>query len=302
MIFFFFLLTDYSSILALARNNSPHLQFTGSSSNGYDIARSSFTERSFLHFQRSSSCNAGTMHDKDPLLNSCPYSSFSENHRAYEYDCDRVTPRSDWTRDQERDLEFHGRESALGDVRDRGCNFANTLANNMLNNKPDKENLRRPESMISSRSEENERKVKWPASELGGTRNSTARGAGIASSIHKSAFERDFPLLGSEDKHGQVNTGVPDFCRLPFPGLSTAAQSLPLGSVSVVGGDGWTSALAEVPVISGSKGAMSVSVQQFTVASAAAVRPTTLPGLNMAEALVHAPVRVHSTPQVCALS
>ncbi|KAJ0533235.1 hypothetical protein HanRHA438_Chr09g0388271 [Helianthus annuus] len=90
----------------------------------------------------------------------------------------------------------------------------------------------------------------------------------------KISFEKDFPSLGSEEK--QV-------------GLSSAIQSLPVGTSGVIGGgDVWTSALAEVPVKGGPNGSASVSVTANVAAA----------GRNMAETLAQGPPRVQTAPQL----
>ncbi|KAI8026959.1 hypothetical protein LOK49_LG02G02896 [Camellia lanceoleosa] len=84
--------------------------------------------------------------------------------------------------------------------------------------------------------------------------------------------------------------------RVSSPGLSTATQSLPMGTSGVIGGDGWTSALAEVPVLVGSNGTAGSVQQAISPTSSSSASSTT--GLNMAETLAQGPSRVHSTPQV----
>lgn len=82
--------------------------------------------------------------------------------------------------------------------------------------------------------------------------------------ISKPSFERDFPSLGAEEKNVR----------------SALATSI------IVGGDGWTSALAEVPCI----------VSSGQPSSPAMANAST--GLSMAETLAQAPVRVRTTPQL----
>lgn len=48
------------------------------------------------------------------------------------------------------------------------------------------------------------------------------------SSIHKTAFEKDFPSLGSEMKQG-----TSDIARVPSPGLNKAVQNLSLGGINM---------------------------------------------------------------------
>ncbi|KAI3815415.1 hypothetical protein L1987_15082 [Smallanthus sonchifolius] len=105
----------------------------------------------------------------------------------------------------------------------------------------------------------------------------------------KIVFERDFPSLGAEEKQTDSEIG-----RVPSPGLSSAIQSLPIGNSGVIGGDGWTSALAEVPVIVGSNGS-NTSVVQSTSISATTSLTTSR---NMAETLAQGPPRAQTAPQM----
>lgn len=109
------------------------------------------------------------------------------------------------------------------------------------------------------------------------------------SGIQKVAFEKDFPSLGAEEK--------PDIGRVPSPGLSPAVHSLPIGNSGLIGGEGWTSALAEVPAIIGGTSMGHSSIQQSVVTPTSGVSSVSV-GLNMAEALSQAPSRARTTPQV----
>nr|XP_043625009.1 uncharacterized protein LOC122596491 isoform X2 [Erigeron canadensis] len=169
---------------------------------------------------------------------------------------------------------------------------------NILPSRFEKEGLRRSHSSVSAK-----RGDSWPrkvvADSSGANKSNlnnggTLRpgsGGGAVSSV-KIAFERDFPSLGAEEKHTDPEVG-----RVPSPGLSTAIQSLPVGNSAVIGGDGWTSALAEVPVIVGSNGSNTSVVQpvQTTPISATATMTT---GRNMAETLAQGPPRAHTAPQL----
>eukprot|EP00262_Sarcandra_glabra_P015334 TRINITY_DN4705_c1_g1_i1.p1 TRINITY_DN4705_c1_g1~~TRINITY_DN4705_c1_g1_i1.p1 ORF type:complete len:527 (+),score=106.97 TRINITY_DN4705_c1_g1_i1:156-1583(+) len=134
----------------------------------------------------------------------------------------------------------------------------------------------------------------WPRRAGKDANNGSLVGTKIVSSVHKTAFERDFPSLGTEEKQG-----VPDIGRVSSPVLSsTATQSLSMGtSAVVIGGDGWTSALAEVPVIITNSNTLLSSVQQ-PASSSSAMLLSTATGLNMAETLAQAPSRARSDPQL----
>ncbi|GMP39187.1 hypothetical protein CsSME_00010127 [Camellia sinensis var. sinensis] len=157
--------------------------------------------------------------------------------------------------------------------------------------------LRRSQSMITGKRGET-----WPRkvpSDLSNDNKSNPNdsngllsGSSAVSSVRKAAFERDFPSLGAEERQAASEIG-----RVSSPGLSTATQSLPIGTSGVIGGDGWTSALAEVPVLVGSNGTAGSVQQAISPTSSSSASSTT--GLNMAETLAQGP-RVNSTPQLSA--
>ncbi|KAJ0696979.1 hypothetical protein HanLR1_Chr10g0363531 [Helianthus annuus] len=151
----------------------------------------------------------------------------------------------------------------------------------------EKEGLRRSHSSVSTkRGDSWPRKVVADSTGVNKTSHGHSNGGALRSgggiSGVKTAFERDFPSLGAEEKQDS------EIGRVPSPGLSSAIQSLPIGSAAVIGGDGWTSALAEVPVIVGSNGSNTSVVQP--------VQPTT--GRNMAETLAQGPPRAQTAPQL----
>ncbi|XP_078429724.1 uncharacterized protein LOC144701824 isoform X2 [Wolffia australiana] len=104
----------------------------------------------------------------------------------------------------------------------------------------------------------------------------------VRNSISKASFEREFPSLRNDEKHGSH-----EISRVSSPGLSSAVQNLPLGS-ALLRGDGWTSALAEVPAIVG----LTASQQVSSISSSSSS------GLNMAEALAQAPPKARSSPKL----
>ncbi|KAF8411824.1 hypothetical protein HHK36_004383 [Tetracentron sinense] len=243
-----------------------------------DTPRSALLDRtSSSYFRRSSSNNGSMMHDKDP---SPSYSSFSRSHRD---------------RDREKDpRNYREKEkSVLGDYRDHDHSDPP-----IFNSRVENYTLRRSHSMISGK-----RSEVWPrraAADSNSGKNGNHNngngllvGGSIVSGIHKAAFEREFPSLGAEERQG-----APDIGRVPSPGLSTAVQSLPIGTSTVIGGDGWTSALAEVPMIIGINSMGLSSVQQTAPVSSIPGAPTTMTGLNMAETLAQAPSRAHTAPQL----
>ncbi|XP_077224545.1 uncharacterized protein LOC143857897 [Tasmannia lanceolata] len=255
---------DHSVVLPARKRSSV-------SSSDHDTPRSSLMDRtSSSYFRRSSSSNGALVHDKEPSAYSRSYSSFNRSHRD-----------KDW----EKGLDYREERLLSGNHRDR--DYSDSLTD-IRTSRIEKDTLRRSQSMISGK-----RVDVWPKRVGNDTNNGQLVGGSIVSNIHKASFERDFPSLGAEEKQG-----VPDICRVSSPGLSTASQSLPICSSTVIGGDGWTSALAEVPVMISSNSPILSSIQQSAPASLATVPPSTTTGLNMAETLAQAPSRARSVPQL----
>ncbi|XP_078433055.1 uncharacterized protein LOC144704488 isoform X2 [Wolffia australiana] len=128
----------------------------------------------------------------------------------------------------------------------------------------EKELLRRSQSMITSRISSAWNK-KIGSDVFHGIPSGNSSGP-----MAKTTFEREFPHLGTEERQWP-----PDIVRVSSPGVSNVARSAVFYSSVAVGGDGWTSALAEMPVTT----------------------PSTGSGLNMAEALVQVPVRALASPK-----
>lgn len=232
----------------------------------FDSPRSSFLDRTSSNSRRSSS-NGSAKH---------AYSSFSRGHR-------------DKDRERERDKE----RLSFADTWDRDSSEA---LGSILTSRGEKDTLRRSHSMVSRKQGDLPRRVavdlKNGSSSNHANGNGLISGGSIGSSIQKAVFEKDFPSLGSEERQG-----VPDIGRVSSPGLSTAVQSLPVGSSPLIGGEGWTSALAEVPAIIGNSSTGTLSAAQ-TVAASVSGASSTMAGLNMAEALTQAPSRTRTAPQV----
>ncbi|XP_022773199.1 uncharacterized protein LOC111315609 [Durio zibethinus] len=121
--------------------------------------------------------------------------------------------------------------------------------------------------------------------------NGLLSGGTIGSSIHKAVFEKDFPSLRTEER--QV---VPEIARVSSP-LSSSSQSFPVGNSALIGGERWTSALAEMPSVVGSSSTGS-SPAPLTVSTIVSGAPSVTAGLNMAEALAQAPSRTLNAPQL----
>ncbi|XP_031273033.1 mediator of RNA polymerase II transcription subunit 1 [Pistacia vera] len=231
----------------------------------FDSPRSSFLDRTSSSNSRRSSSNGSAKH---------AYSSFNRSHRDKdrERDKDRLSYGDPWDRDS---------SDPLG---------------NILSSRIEKDTLRRSHSMVSRKQSEIlpqrvavDSKSSSNSSHING--NGVLSAGSTGSNIKKSVFEKDFPSLGSEDR------GVPDIGRVSSPGLSSAVQSLPVGSSALIGGEGWTSALAEVPSIIGSSSSGSSSAQT-SVASTLSGQPSAMAGLNMAEALAQPPARARTSPQL----
>ncbi|XP_045813539.1 mediator of RNA polymerase II transcription subunit 1-like [Trifolium pratense] len=229
---------------------------------------SEFLDRTSSSNSRRGSINGSAKH---------AYSSFNRNHR-------------DKDRDREKD------RSNFGDHWDR--DGSDPLAN-LFSGRIERDTLRRSHSMVSRKQGETLPRRVAAETKSGGSSshnngNGLLSGGSVGSSIQKAVFDKDFPSLGAEEKQGIAEIG-----RVSSPGLgATASQSLPVGSSALIGGEGWTSALAEVPSIIGSSSSGSLSAHQTVTATSGSVSAGTTAALNMAEALAQAPSRARSTPQV----
>ncbi|XP_022747269.1 uncharacterized protein LOC111296982 [Durio zibethinus] len=243
----------------------------------FDSPRSTFLERtSSLNLRRSSSNGSGKH----------AYSSFSRSHRDKdrERDKERLRFGDHWDRDSSDPLEsiLTSRGEKLGGI--STCRI-------------ETDTLRRSHSMVSRKQGEPlPRRIAVDSRDSGNSNhnngNGLLSGGTIGSSIHKAVFEKDFPSLGTEERQG-----VPEIVRVSSPGLSSASQSLPVGNSALIGAEGWTSALAEVPSVVGSSSTGSLPVPQ-TVSTSGPGAPSVTPSLNMAEALAQAPSRTRTAPQL----
>ncbi|XP_022976346.1 uncharacterized protein LOC111476775 isoform X3 [Cucurbita maxima] len=208
------------------------------------------------------------------------YSSFNRNHHD---------------RDREKEKEL----SNLGDP--WGHDFSSPLVNTFTG-RVEKETLRRSHSMVSRKPGD-----LYPQRHAGdlksGSYNHKANsngfhsGSTITGITDKAGFYEDFPSLGSEERQGW-----PDVGRVSSPGLTTSVQSFPIGNSTLIGREGWTSALAEVPtVVTGSMTAPSF-VQQSVAANSGLGSPNATTPRKMAEALTQAPTRSRVTHQSTELS
>ncbi|XP_028106662.1 uncharacterized protein LOC114305724 [Camellia sinensis] len=182
-------------------------------------------------------------------------------------------------------VTIHEERSVIGDLWEHDCSDP---LGDILISKAEKDALRRSHSLVCRKPGEvlPRRAVD---SKNGGSNTGILSGGILVSSIQKNAFEKDFPSLGTGEKQG-----VPDIGRVSSPGLSTAVQCLPIGNAGFIGGEGWTSALAEVPNIIGSNSMGPTSV----LATPSSGASSSMVGLNMAEALSQAPSKARTTPQL----
>lgn len=221
---------------------------------------------SSLSFRRSSSSNGSMGHDKDSYAQSRAYGSFGTNHRGRDRDKDR-----DRQRDREKD-----------NLLDNGyCDYPDSSMTRRI----EKDTLRRSHSMVSGRRAES--LPKRPGSD---SSNGVLSTGSLNGGFSKVSFEREFPSLGADEKQGASDAG-----RMPSPGLSTAINSLHISTSAVIGGDGWTSALAEVPAIGIANGSSMSSALQ-TAANMVSTGSGNMTGLSMAETLAQAPSRARTAP------
>ncbi|KAE9595937.1 hypothetical protein Lal_00031216 [Lupinus albus] len=251
--------TDTSSEAHHTRNRSYK------TNTDFDSSRSLFFERTSSSNSRRSTISGSTKH---------PYSSFNRSHR-----------------DKERDRE-KGRSNFGVHL---GRESSDPLAT-LFSARKERDMLPRSRSMVSRNHSEILPHRVTVDTKSGGSGNQNnvngiLSGGNIGSSIQKAVFDIDFPTLGAEEK--------PEIGRVSSPVLGAiASQSLPVGSSALIGGEGWTSALAEVPNIIGRNRTGSPTVQQTVITAPGSVASSTIAGLNMAEALAQVPSRDCSDPQV----
>ncbi|CAA3012361.1 Hypothetical predicted protein [Olea europaea subsp. europaea] len=236
----------------LARNKS----FVAS--NGHDLERPSGKDTSFHQIFSSN----GSV----PLRS---YSSFARDHRGREW---------------EDTYGSHDKEkSVLGDRKHQ--NISDPLGGNILSSKFEQYSLRRSQLISRKRGESWSKKV---ATDLSNTCGNNSNGlltkASPISSVNKASFERDFPSLGVEER-----PATPEVGRIPSPGLSTTIQNLPIGTSAMIGGEKWTSALAEVPVFTG---------RLAIPTSSAPMTSGLTTGLNMAATVAQGPACAQAMPQL----
>ncbi|KAM0971665.1 hypothetical protein FF1_019574 [Malus domestica] len=252
--------SDVSSLANHLRNR------TSKSITDFDTPRSAFLDRSSSSNSRRSSGNGSAKH---------AYSSFNRSHR-------------------DKDREKEKERSNFGDHWDRD---SSDPLGNIFTSRVEKDTLRRSQSMVSRKQTEPlPRRAAIDSKSSGNSNHHNGNGllSGVGVGIQKVVFDKDFPSLGTEER-----PAAPDIGRVPSPGFITAVQSLPVGSSALIGGEGWTSALAEVPsTIIGSSSSGSFPVQPTVAATSCSGASTAMSGLNMAEALSQAPAKARTVPQL----
>ncbi|KAL3538577.1 hypothetical protein ACH5RR_001943 [Cinchona calisaya] len=246
--------------------------------NDNELSRASVSDRtSSLYYRRTSSSN-GSSHLPS-------YSSFGRNPRSRDWD----------NKDKDVYEPCDRDKSVIRDYRHR--DYLDPPGNVFPGNF-EKDGLRRSQSMISGRQGE-----AWPKRSMvdsdTANRSKNVDGNGLldkGSSIgkmHKAAFERDFPSLGSEERQAAYEIG-----RVPSPGMSSGIHGLSISGSAMIGGDKWTSALAEIPTITGSGSTGLSSGQQASPSSYASPALSTSTSLNMAETVARATPRGQTAPKI----
>ncbi|KAE8658982.1 Mitogen-activated protein kinase kinase kinase 1, putative isoform 1 [Hibiscus syriacus] len=226
-----------------------------------DSPRHAFLDRTSSLNSRRSYRNGSAKH---------AYSSFSRSHRD---------------KDRERGKE----RSSFVDHWDRD---SSDPLDSILTSRVEMDTLRRSHSMVSRKQGEAlPRRVAVGSGDSGNSKHNKGNDllsvGSIGNSIHKAGFEKDFPSLGTEERQA-----VPQIARVSSSGLSS-----PVGNSALIGGERWTSALAEMPAAVGSSSSGSMPAP-LTASTYGYGDPSVTVGLNMAEALVQAPSRTRTAPQL----
>ncbi|GMH31342.1 hypothetical protein Nepgr_033185 [Nepenthes gracilis] len=242
---------------------------TGDGSSSHHFA-SSHSDRCLFSNSQRGSVSGLTKLDKNSYSRS--HSSFTGNHRDREEE--RLTISDLWDGEYSDPLR---------------C---------MLSGRIEKDTLRRSQSVVSRiHGEVLQRRVSADSSSICHINSGNGNGAlsvgSVVTGIQKVTFDKDFPSLVSEER-----PATSEVSRVTLPGLSRGVHSLSTGNSAFIGSEGWTSALADVPigVPSSSIGFLS-SLKPPAATPSSGAASTTNGGLSMAEALVQTPSRSHITPQ-----
>ncbi|KAL7086262.1 hypothetical protein ACP275_14G328700 [Erythranthe tilingii] len=250
----------------------------GSSARHTEISSSMYTTRS-------RSCRISSEKDSSRLLDR---SSSSDSRRISNSNGSAKHPYSSFTRIHREKNRVRDKEKSLSDeIWEDGS--SNRLAS-ILNSGVERSGFKRSQSLVSRkpgevfprRTEDTKNSISRQSS------NDVLFGGTNPSGIQKSAFEKGFPSLGTEEKQDMTGTR-----RVLSSGLSSAVQSLPIGNSGFIGSEKWTSALAEVPAVIANNGTCHSPSQQNGVTFATSTSGASCgAGLNMAEALSQPQARV----------
>ncbi|KAL8459548.1 hypothetical protein ACS0TY_036881 [Phlomoides rotata] len=267
------------------------LRCTGNVVGGGTSTRNSEDVTSSAHPTRSRSLRSNGEKDSSRLLNG---SSFCDSRHSSSSNGSAKHPYSSFTRSHRDRNRVRVKDKFLPeDIWDHSS--SDPLAS-LLTGRFDKSALRRSQSLISRKPSE---VLPGRVEDSRGSIDRQSNSNGVLSRGSKSSgiqkpFEKEFPSLGTEEK--QDTTGIR---RVLSPGSSSSIQSLPIGNSGFLGGEKWTSALAEVPTILANNSTSHSSLQQNVVMCANSASGTSCAaGLNMAEALSHPPARAGVTPQL----
>lgn len=234
------------------------------SSSDHDFRRSaSLVERTSSSLSRRSvSSNGSGTHGKTNLNSSRSYLSSRRNR-------DKCL---------DRELDHHEKERLLD----------NGYLDSLLVGSAERAALQRSKSLVARKPTDS-----WPKKGNNDTTTSSISVRNSISSVGRSSFEREFPSLVCEEKPSS-----PEITRVSSPALITVPQIPLLSSSTVIGGEGWTSCLADVPSRIASNGALHASVIHSAPVSSVLVTPTASSSLNMAETVAQAPLRARTIPQL----
>ncbi|CAN8288752.1 unnamed protein product [Cochlearia groenlandica] len=267
-----------------AASNSNQLLVSSSSTTNSESASSQHHNNSWSRNSRSKS-DVDSIHspflERSSSANSKRVSSNGSSKNAYSsFNFNRSQRDKDRTRDKDR----------VNIVYPWELDVSTSPGNILISREHDP--LRRSHSMVTRKQGDHLSRVGLKNGIGGGSTSNSYNGNGklSATSFQRSGFDKDFPTLGAEEKHFGH-----EVLRVSTPCLSSAVQSLPVGKSALIGGEGWRSALAEVPNAIDKACVGSLTSPKANAVSTGTLTGTT--GLNMAEALVHAPARTQTPPQ-----
>ncbi|OEL22225.1 hypothetical protein BAE44_0016761 [Dichanthelium oligosanthes] len=289
--------SDYQVIGGSSRNHS----------SGHDRDHNSQQSSS----GRSSGSNGSRKPDRDAMGKSRGYGNFGRNR-----DKDRDRERDFDSRDRERrstaadrdDFKSFGTCRSERDRMNRARSKADTWSKGVVS--VNNGSASRNNAVSSSRSNDKSNTIASTGTGVVNSFSNAAVGASISNAAVRTSisnasvsstvskvsnaasitFEREFPQLSLEDKNGRQGIS-----KVPSPGISTPIQNVPLITPS----DGWNSVLADLPLVSDAKKSPATSsLLQIAPSKQTEVVPNSGTALSMAEAVMQAPPRICSGPQL----